>query len=196
MKDTASLEKDYDRMDRQRRELLAALTPEVIRRWFQEARANPSSHRVAFLGGHPRSGTTLVEQILGAHPGILAFDESEAFVQEVANAIAPPQSAKGLTLDSINALNASWRANLGDRYFKSLFREMQGELRGTEILLDKNPSATAWIPLWLRVFPDVKVIIPLRDPRDTVISCFFQNLMLTVANVNFLRVGTRGQTLR
>jgi hypothetical protein len=32
----------------------------------------------------------------------------------------------------------------------------------------------------------VKVIIPLRDPRDTVISCFFQNLLLTVANVNFL----------
>ena len=185
MRDTASMEKDYDRMDRQRRELLAAITPEVIRRWCQEARANQSSHRMAFLGGHPRSGTTLVEQILGAHPGILAFDESEAFVQEVANAIASPQSAKGLTLDTINSLNAAWRANLGDCYFKSLFREVKEE-PGTRLLLDKNPSATAWIHLWLRIFPDLKVIIPLRDPRDTVISCFFQNLMLTVANVNFL----------
>lgn len=185
MRDTTSLEKDYDRMDRQRRELLAALTPEIIQRWRQEARSNPSPYRVAFLGGHPRSGTTLVEQVLGAHPGIMAFDESEAFVQEVSNAIAPPQSAKGLTLDTINSLNATWRTNLGDRYFKSLLREVKGE-PGAQVLLDKNPSATAWIPLWLRVFADVKVIIPLRDPRDTVISCFFQNLMLTVANVNFL----------
>ncbi len=185
MRDTASMEKDYDRMDRQRRELLATLTPEVIQRWCEEARATQPGHRVAFLGGHPRSGTTLVEQILGAHPGILAFDESEAFVQEVANAIAPPQSAKGMTMDTLNALNASWRTNMGDRYFKSLFREMRGE-PGSQLLLDKNPSATAWIYLWLRIFPDLKVIIPLRDPRDTVISCFFQNLMLTVANVNFL----------
>jgi len=184
-KDTASMEKDYDRMDRQRRELLAALTPEVIRRWRQEARTSQSNHQVAFLGGHPRSGTTLVEQILGAHPGIMAFDESEAFVQEVANALAPPQSAKGLTLDTLNSLNASWRTNLHDRYLKSLFREVKEE-PGTQVLLDKNPSATAWIHLWLRVFPDLKVIIPLRDPRDTVISCFFQNLTLTVANVNFL----------
>ncbi len=185
MRDTIALEKDYDRIDRQRRELLAALTPQLIQRWRQEARSTPSSYRVAFLGGHPRSGTTLVEQVLGAHPGILAFDESEAFVQEVANVIAPPQSIKGLTLDTLNSLNATWRTSLGDRYFKSLLREVKGE-PDAQVLLDKNPSATAWIPLWLRVFPDVKVIIPLRDPRDTVISCFFQNLMLTVANVNFL----------
>jgi hypothetical protein len=40
--------------------------------------------------------------------------------------------------------------------------------------------------LWLRLFPDSKVIIALRDPRDVVISCFFQNLALTPMNVNFL----------
>ncbi len=184
-RDTATLEKDYDRMDRQRRDLLAALTPETIQRWRQEARATPVRHRVAFLGGHPRSGTTLVEQILGAHPDILAFDESEAFVHEIANAIAAPQSAKALTADTLNSLNAAWRANLNERYFKSLLRETR-EDPGTRMLLDKNPSATASLPLWLRIFPDLKVVIPLRDPRDTVISCFFQNLMLTMANVNFL----------
>ena len=54
------------------------------------------------------------------------------------------------------------------------------------MLLDKNPSPTASLPLWLRVFPDVKVIVPLRDPRDVIISCFFQNLSVTTDNVNFL----------
>lgn len=185
-RDTSTLERDYDRTDRQRRELLASLKPETIQRWRQEARATPTRHRVAFLGGHPRSGTTLVEQILGAHPEMIAFDESEAFVQEISNAVAPPQqSAKALTLDTLNALSASWRQGLCERYFKSLLREVS-EDPGTRMLLDKNPSATGSLHLWLRIFPDVKVIIPLRDPRDTVISCFFQNLMLTMANVNFL----------
>ena len=55
-----------------------------------------------------------------------------------------------------------------------------------EFLLDKNPSPTAALHLFLRVCPQLKVIIALRDPRDVVISCFFQNLMLTAANANFL----------
>ncbi|HUD82874.1 MAG TPA: sulfotransferase, partial [Candidatus Saccharimonadales bacterium] len=55
-----------------------------------------------------------------------------------------------------------------------------------EVLIDKNPAATGSLPLWLRMFPDSKVIIALRDPRDVVISCFFQNLALTPMNVNCL----------
>ncbi len=40
--------------------------------------------------------------------------------------------------------------------------------------------------LWLRIFPELKVIIALRDPRDVVISCYFLNVMLNATNVNFL----------
>ena len=40
--------------------------------------------------------------------------------------------------------------------------------------------------IWLRVFPELKVIIALRDPRDVVISCFFLNIMLNATNANFL----------
>src|SRR5208282_5749272 len=66
----AKMEQDYDRAARRRRELLAALTPETIRRWRREGSAAASRYRVAFLGGHPRSGTTLLEQILGPIPGL------------------------------------------------------------------------------------------------------------------------------
>jgi len=55
-----------------------------------------------------------------------------------------------------------------------------------EVLLDKNPSPTLALPLWLRLFPGLKVIIALRDPRDVLISCLFQNLEVTGLNVNFL----------
>jgi len=181
----AKMEQDYDRAARRRGELLAAMTPETIERWRRGGPAAPCRYRIAFLGGHPRSGTTLLEQILGAHPGIAAIDEPMAFVQEVSEKIAPPEAPSALTLKALNTLTADQRANLQQRYLKSLLREGATE-PGVELLLDKNPSPTALLHLWLRVFPDSKVIIALRDPRDVIISCFFQNLMLNTTNANFL----------
>jgi tetratricopeptide (TPR) repeat protein len=181
----AAMEQDYDRADHRRRELLAALTPEAVRRWRQEDRIEPRPYGLGLLGGHPRSGTTLLEQILGAHPDLLAFDESEAFVQEVWDQIAPMNAPQPLTLNGLNALSPARRAELKRRYYKSLLRDVEGEPRA-KMLLDKNPSPTASLHLWLRLFPESKIIIALRDPRDVVISCFFQNLMLTPTNANFL----------
>jgi hypothetical protein len=55
-----------------------------------------------------------------------------------------------------------------------------------KLLVDKNPSPTSRLAVWLRVFPELRVIIALRDPRDVVLSCFFQNIPLNATNVNFL----------
>ena len=181
----AKLQQDYDRAVRRRRELLIALTPETIQRWRQAGPAVPCRYRLAFLGGHPRSGTTLLEQILGAHPGIAAFDEPVAFMDEVSEKLAPPAATSGLTLKALDALPAGQRAHCQQRYLKSLLRE-EPEKPNVEMLLDKNPSPTVLLHLWLRVFPDLKVIIALRDPRDVIVSCYFQNLMLNTTNSNFL----------
>jgi tetratricopeptide (TPR) repeat protein len=185
MTNTSRLEKEYDLADECRRQLLRELTPEMIRRWREEPAAEPGNQRIAFLGGHPRSGTTLIEQILGAHPDIAAFDEPDAFVQEVWNQLAPMQAAQSLTASALNNLPDARRAELWRRYFKSLTREATGK-SAAGLLLDKNPSPTASLHLWLRVFPELKVIIALRDPRDVIVSCYFQNLMLTSTNANFL----------
>jgi hypothetical protein len=129
---------------------------------------------LAFLGGHPRSGTTLLEQILGAHPRIAAFDEPRAFTRvvcklyEASPRVSPPR------------LNVIRR-----RYLEAIERESGGNLQG-RFLLDKNPSPTARLRIWLRVFPELRVLIALRDPRDVVMSCFFQNLPLNPFNANFL----------
>jgi hypothetical protein len=66
-----------------------------------------------------------------------------------------------------------------------LLREIPEE-PAARVLLDKNPSPTMSLNIWLRIFPELKVIIALRDPRDVIISCFFLNIMLNVTNVNFL----------
>ena len=180
------MEKDYDRADHRRRALLAALKPADVQRWRDEAAsATPQRHRLALLGGHPRSGTTLLEQILGAHPEISALDESEAFAVEVVDELAPIKSTQALTPNALNTLSPARRTELQRNYFKSLLREFKSELE-TAVLLDKNPSTTASLHIWLRLFPEFKIVIALRDPRDVIISCYFQNLALTTTNANFL----------
>lgn len=163
----AKLEQDYDRADRFRRELLAALKPDTLQRWRREANPEARQPRLAFLGGHPRSGTTLLEQILGAHPAIAAFDEPTAFVEEILDKLAPLTAVSALTVNRLNVLTESQRAHYQQRYRQNLLRE---HATGSEakVLLDKNPSPTASLHLWLRLFPELKVIIALRDPRDVI----------------------------
>lgn len=181
----AKMEQDYDRADHRRRALLAALTPAIIERWQAESFLPPCGQRPAFLGGHPRTGTTLLEQILAAHPGVAAFDEPPAFAQEILEKLAPLNSPVGLTIKTLDGLPDNARAGFRQRYFKSLLREGSPG-PDAAVLLDKNPSPTAALHLWLRLFPGLKVIIALRDPRDVIISCYFQNLMLNPTNANFL----------
>jgi tetratricopeptide (TPR) repeat protein len=88
--DISLLERGYDLAQQKRSKLMAKMTPEVIRRWRNEKPPSEERFQGAFLGGHPRSGTTLLEQILDAHPGILAFDEPMAFGQEVMRNVPPP----------------------------------------------------------------------------------------------------------
>jgi tetratricopeptide (TPR) repeat protein len=183
--DVALLEREYDKADAGRRQLLASVTPEMIRKWRQDRPPTPERYQIAFLGGHPRSGTTLLEQILDAHPGVLAFDESVAFGQEVVGAAKIPSGNGEAQVRGLNALSLFRRKEMRRRYVKSLLRETPGEPTA-RILLDKNPSPTMSLPLWLRVFPELKVIIALRDPRDVIISCFFLNIMLNATNMNFL----------
>ena len=185
MTNTAALEAMYDQTNQARRKLLEELTAESLRRWREESIASPCPHALAFLGGPPRSGTTLIELVLGAHPDILAFDEPESFAQEVLNAVHPAPPARGLAFKALNSLAAPARARLISRYFKSLLRDLDQGPQG-RLVLDKNPSLTASLHVWLRLLPQLKVIITLRDPRDVIISCYFQNLALTGANVNFL----------
>jgi Flp pilus assembly protein TadD len=184
MTDTTSLEQSYDKTVQARRQFMNELKPDTIRRWREEAASETNGRSIVFLGGPPRSGTTLIEQVLGAHPQISVFDESEAFVQEILTPLCPPPPARSPSVKSLNALKTAERQRLTTRYFKSLLRDIN-PAPGV-LLLDKNPSLTPSLHLWLRLFPMLKVLITLREPRDVILSCFFQNLALTAVNVNFL----------
>jgi hypothetical protein len=174
--DTAVLLKSYDQGAESARRFTQSLPKSILRTWaeyFPERRREPIPP-LAFLGGHPRSGTTLLEQVLDAHPGVAALDEPSAFLD-----LLQPEFHKSKELSSAR-LNTLRRL-----YTLALLREAGPDAVG-KLLLDKNPSPTARLPLWLKVFPELQVLIALRDPRDVVLSCYFQNIPLNAANVNFL----------
>ncbi len=54
------------------------------------------------------------------------------------------------------------------------------------LIIDKNPSQLMQLALWLRVFPELRLLVALRDPRDVVISSYFLYLPPNPASVQFL----------
>ncbi len=174
--DTDILLQNYDQKAESARRFTTGQPKDIIRiraKFFPEQKRE-AIPPLAFLGGHPRSGTTLLEQILDAHPDVAALDEPMAFLD-----VLQPEFHKSNELSSP-------RVNVLRRLYIQALRNDLGADAAGKILIDKNPSPTSRLPLWLRVFPELRVIIALRDPRDVVLSCYFQNIPLNAANVNFL----------
>jgi Flp pilus assembly protein TadD len=173
---TDRLLQGYDEGAESARRFTNGLPRTVLRQWGEQfpAARREALPRLAFLGGHPRSGTTLLEQVLDAHPEVAALDEPAAFLQ-----VLQPEfhRSRELSVERLNLLRRS--------YVEALLEET-GPGGSGKLLLDKNPSPTARLPLWLKVFPELRVLIALRDPRDVVLSCYFQNIPLNAVNVNFL----------
>src|ERR1051326_3430620 len=92
-------------------------------------------------------------------------------------------------------------AALRQRYLTYMQAALNEPL-GDRVHLDKNPTLTLVLPGFLRLFPESRLLIALRDPRDVVISCFMQYLPLNPNCVCFLtlertarRYRVRKQTL-
>jgi hypothetical protein len=75
-----------------------------------------------------------------------------------------------------------------ERYFRSM-ELFLGNPVGHRLLIDKNPSIQALIIAFVRFFPEIKLLVALRDPRDVVLSCFMQpHWPLGTGNVTFLNL--------
>ncbi len=109
--------------------------------------------------GMPRSGTTLIEQILASHPRVETAGESHT-LPDLARAITPDQ------------LNSAVITSLGKRYLHALSSVATSE---TARMLDKMPGNYLHLGLLCRACPGARVIHAQRDPRDICLSCFFQN---------------------
>jgi hypothetical protein len=149
------------------------LTPQHLARWQEQAGALDSPKRLSLLCGHPRSGTTLLEQVLDAHPNIVSAEETNNFTDY---AYVPLQRLHPPGTPIVQILDAAQEQQLQagkDAYFRAS-ELCVGSPLNDRLLIDKNPSLTFMAPALARVFPEIKFLVALRDPRDVCLSCFMQ----------------------
>lgn len=131
-----------------------------------------------FLLGFPRSGTTMVENILASIPGVFALEERPTLGLADQHFLAEPGGVERFcTLDEASL--QPYR----NAYWDSIER---AGLRITgQAFVDMDPLKATRLPLIARLFPQAKVLIMRRDPRDVVWSCFHTHFALTNAALDF-----------
>jgi hypothetical protein len=164
-------------------QMRAQCTPELLQRWFALRDELQPQRRLALLGGHPRSGTTLLEQVLDAHPEMVSIEESTHFSDYAYSPLKRRLPGNTPILQVLDSASKELLVAYRDRYFRAA-KLCMGNSIGDRLLIDKNPSLTVMAPALVRVFPEIKFLIVLRDPRDVVLSCFLQPV-LAVEQVNY-----------
>jgi tetratricopeptide (TPR) repeat protein len=141
--------------------ICAAFTPEFI----QEKRGCGDYSRLpVFIVGMPRSGSTLLEQILASHSGVFGAGEIDDF----ANAVASIPAAAENFPEFISTCPADELRRLGRHYVESLRARSPRAVRIT----DKMLSNFAYVGLIHVALPNARIIHARRDPVDTCLSCF------------------------
>ena len=159
----------------------ARFTPDWIERWSRLALSDERP-TPAFLVGFPRSGTTLLEQIIDSHPRLKAIDERPT-MDEVTRLL---ESEFGEYPEALAALGASDIMALRDAYFR--VADAYVDRDPTDIVVDKMPLNLTDAGLIYRLFPDARFIFALRHPCDACLSCFMQDFTANDAMVNFFTI--------
>ena len=133
-------------------------------------RATHGSQRPVFIVGMPRSGTSLVEQILSSHPQVFGGGELEDIknislgVSDTLGSSLPyPQCVSGLTESACNQLAQAYLHGL---------EQLSPDAR---YVTDKMPQNFLGLGLISLLFPEARVIHCMRGPLDTCLSCYFHD---------------------
>lgn len=142
--------------------------PADIAAW-DESDAPAAEASPVFIVAFPRSGTTLLEQMLDAHPSLVSMDE-QPFLQQAIDRIGD------LGIDypgALARLTARDLAGVRDYYWALTRRKVA--LSPGQRLIDKNPLNLLRLPAIRRLFPHARILLAIRDPCDVVLSCFMQH---------------------
>lgn len=122
-----------------------------------------------FVVGFPRSGTTMLEQMLDAHPDLQSMDE-RAFLQHLIDHMDQFGCVYPYDLDKLSAAQCE---ELRRMYWQAS-AQVAPRLPGQR-LVDKNPLHMLRLPLINRLFPNAPIILALRHPCDVILSNYMQN---------------------
>ena len=144
----------------------------------------------------PRSGTTLVEQIIASHPMVHGAGELET-LNDVILTVRGPDGDTIRFPEFVPALDASALHQIGARYVTSVRKLAPEFAEKCERITDKMPSNYYFAGLIHLALPNAKIIHTIRDPIDTCISCF-SKLFSTEQNYSLRSRGAWAvlQTLR
>ncbi len=137
--------------------------------FFAERRAFGSeSERPVFIVGMPRSGTTLIEQIVASHPNVFGAGELPLF-HRTAVGLPAIQNTTASYPECAALMNDSTVARFADEYLTHL----DALSPHTDRVTDKMPENFQHLGLISLLFPHARVIHCQRDPLDTCLSCYF-----------------------
>jgi Flp pilus assembly protein TadD len=143
--------------------------------------AAPSQRTHVFLVGFPRSGTTLLGQVLASHPHVQTMEERTCLMDSAAEFFGSDAG-----LDRLAALCEPeldhWRA----RYWRRVAEN--GASPSKPVFVDKMPLNAVFLPLIAKLFPQARILLALRDPRDVVLSCFRRRFGMNAGMYEFTRL--------
>jgi tetratricopeptide (TPR) repeat protein len=141
-----------------------AFTPELMQ---QKCRKGYRSDTPVFIVGMPRSGTTLVEQILASHSRVHGAGEIETFYQAMTKFRSRNDIAAEFP-DFVSAISPDDLSSLGSDYIKLT----ESSAPAAERIVNKLPLNFKYVGLIHLALPNARIIHVRRDPLDTCFSCF------------------------
>lgn len=131
-----------------------------------------------FIMGFPRSGTTLIEQVLASHSAVRAGGElsfmtelRQFSLQQFAGPEPFPENlARTWTADN------RWAATLFRDYYFARAEQYGLLAPGKRYFTDKMPFNEVWLPLVRMAFPQAKIVRVLRNPLDVCVSMLANNM--------------------
>lgn len=167
--------------------------------WLDARQSDCNSSAPVFILGQPRTGSTLLDRMLEAHPAVVSAGELRHFglaLRRVAEIDEPRQYTARL----MEAAASVDTAALGELYLASI-----GRFRGEAAhVIDKLPTNYHFLPLILAALPNAKVLHIRRDPMDTCFAVYKQlfagaylhSYELGEMGRHFVRYSTYMQTMR
>lgn len=161
----------YDRARQERlvSAIVAAFDPQTPRAAPRTA-ASPSVAPPIFVCGMFRSGSTLVEQVLAAHPRVTSGGELHWLPSLVREALTPFP-------DAMRRIDPAQLRALADRYLAA----RAAAFPHADVLTDKRPDNFLYVGLIKSLFPEARIVHTVRSPLDNVLSAWFLHLDASMA---------------
>lgn len=128
------------------------------------------SNRPIFIVGMPRSGTSLVEQILASHSDVFGAGEL-AKISQLAHSLSALSNTNKPYPEILESVNKKILQQCADQYLQHLNDINTDALR----VVDKMPGNFFYLGLIQLLFPNARVIHCKRQPLDNCLSCYFQD---------------------